>query len=240
MIAVCGLPTKNPDANLVNTAFQAYRNKAERAAILATLGAYGLVEAKLTMVGVWDTVGALGVPALFGGVDPTEYGFLDTSLHPNVLNAFHAVSIDERRQEFPATLWTSQPAPGQTLKQVYFCGVHCDVGGGYADDASSGTTLSDITLSSMMGEARALGLVFDRAVAAQFPSPFDEKYSLDAKHESWSPLWLFPRSRAVAENATLANSVNVRCQTDSSYRPGNLSLAGGVPGPAYAIETVVA
>jgi len=50
MIAGCGLPTKNPDTNLVNSAFQAYRNKDERATILATLGAYGLVNAQITMV----------------------------------------------------------------------------------------------------------------------------------------------------------------------------------------------
>jgi hypothetical protein len=55
----------------------------------------------------------------------------ERSLSPQILNAYHAVAIDERRQEFPATLWNSPPAPGQTMKQVYFCGVHCDVGGGY-------------------------------------------------------------------------------------------------------------
>jgi uncharacterized protein (DUF2235 family) len=240
MIANCGLPTKNPDVNLVNAAFQAYRNKDQRAAILATLGAYGLVDAKITMVGVWDTVGSLGVPAIFGGVSPLLYGFLDTSLHPDVLNAYHALAIDERRQEFPATLWTSPPAAGQTLEQVYFCGVHCDVGGGYADDPGTGTTLSDITLSWMMDRARALGLAFDPAVAAAYASPIDKKFSLDAKHESWSPLWLFPKSRNIAPNATLANSVLVRCQIDASYRPGNLSLVNGVPAPAYGSQTVVA
>src|SRR5580692_2596106 len=104
MIAACGLPTKNPDSNLVDTAFQAYRNKEQRAAILATLGNYGLVPATLTMVGVWDTVGSLGIPAIFGAVDPLLNGFLDTSLTPLILNAYHAVAIDERRAEFPATL----------------------------------------------------------------------------------------------------------------------------------------
>ena len=240
MIANCGLPTKNPEPNLVNRAFEAYRNKDQRAAILATLGAYGLVEAEIAMVGVWDTVGSLGIPALFGAVSPLSCGFLDTGLHPNISNAFHAVAIDERRQEFPATLWTTPPAPGQTVKQVYFCGVHCDVGGGYADDASAGTTLSDITLSWMMANAQALGLLFDPGVAAAFPSPIDKKFSLDTKHESWSPLWLFPRSRDIAHNAALANSVEVRCQMDNSYRPGNLLLVNGVPGPAYGGEIVVA
>jgi uncharacterized protein (DUF2235 family) len=240
MIAVCGLPTRNPDGNLVNAAFQAYRNKDQRAAILATLSAYGLVKATLTMVGVWDTVGSLGIPAVLGGVSPIPYGFLDTGLHPDVLNAYHAVSIDERRVEFPATLWTSPPAAGQTVEQVYFCGVHCDVGGGYADDPGTGTTLSDITLSWMVGHAQALGLVLDAGVAARFPSPLDEKFSLDTKHESWSPLWLFPKSRDIAPNATLANSVEVRCRIDNSYRPANLALVNGAPGATYGSRIVVA
>ena len=59
MIAACGLPTKDPDPNLVDTTFQAYRDKDKRLAILATLGAYDLVKAAITMVGVWDTVGSL-------------------------------------------------------------------------------------------------------------------------------------------------------------------------------------
>jgi uncharacterized protein (DUF2235 family) len=240
MIAACGLPTENPDTNLVDTAFQAYRNKDQRAAILATLGAYGLVPATMTMVGVWDTVGSLGIPAIFGGVSPLLYGFLDTNLTPLILNAYHAVAVDERRAEFPSTLWTSAAAPGQVMEQVYFCGVHCDVGGGYADDAGTGTALSDITFSWMMAKAQALGLVFDPGVLATYPSPIDSKDALDTKHESWSPLWLFPKLRDIAQNATLANSVDVRCQNDVTYLPGNLSLVNGSPGPAYGTEVVVA
>jgi uncharacterized protein (DUF2235 family) len=240
MIAACGLPTVNPDTNLVDTAFKAYRNKGQRTATLATLGAYGLVPAQMTMVGVWDTVGSLGIPAIFGAVDPLLYGFLDTGLNPLIQNAYHAVALDERRAEFPSTLWTSAPAAGQVMEQVYFCGVHCDVGGGYADDAGSGTALSDITFSWMMAKAQALGLVFDPGVLATFPSPIDAKDSLDTKHESWNPLWVFPKLRNIAQNATLANSVTVRCQNDCTYRPGNLSLVDGSPGPTYGTEIVVA
>ncbi len=239
MIAVCGLPTKQHDSRLVDTAFQAYRDKEKRAALLATLTPYGLVDAGIKMVGVWDTVGSLGIPAIFGGVSPIVYGFLDTGLHPDVQNAYHAVAIDERRPEFPATLWTSTPAPGQTIEQVYFCGVHCDVGGGYADDADE-TALSDITLSWMMGKAQALGLVIAPDVAAKYPSPHNRKCSLDTKHESWNPLWAFPKRRDIAPDAVLANSVELRCQEDSSYRPLNLNLVNGMPAAAYGTATVVA
>lgn len=102
MIAVCGLPTANFTDDVVNTAFDAYRNKDQRTELLAELNkTCDLYDAKLAMVGVWDTVGSLGIPALFGAVDPILYGFLDTSLHPDVLNAYQALAIDERRAEFP-------------------------------------------------------------------------------------------------------------------------------------------
>jgi uncharacterized protein (DUF2235 family) len=240
MIAACGLPTKQHDSHLVDTAFQAYRSKdpAQRKALLDTLTQYGLVTARITMVGVWDTVGSLGIPAMFGGVGQLLYGFLDTSLNPHVLHAYHAVAIDEKRIEFPATLWTSQPAPGQTLEQVYFTGVHCDVGGGYADDQNE-TALSDITFSWMMSKAKALGLVFASEVVAAYPSPIDKKYALDTKHESWNPAWTFPKSRPIAANAVLSDSVLVRCQEDSSYRPRNLTYVTDVPGPGYGIAGIV-
>jgi uncharacterized protein (DUF2235 family) len=72
MIAVCGLPTGSFDDTLVNDAFQAYRNKDQRAAFQAK---YPLIyDAKIKMVGVWDTVGSLGIPAIFGGVEADQPG----------------------------------------------------------------------------------------------------------------------------------------------------------------------
>ncbi|MGD0098634.1 MAG: DUF2235 domain-containing protein, partial [Terracidiphilus sp.] len=122
MIAICGLPSGAFTDDCVTQAFAAYRNPANRATILAGLGACGLAPAAIEMVGVWETVGALGIPAIFGGVDESEYGFLDTTLHPNVKNGIHLVALDEQRAQFPATLWSSPPAPGQTIEQLWFSG----------------------------------------------------------------------------------------------------------------------
>ena len=240
MIAICGLPTKNFDDTMVQTAFQAYRNPDQRDALLAQLNQnYAMYNAKITMLGVWDTVGSLGIPAIFGGVDSVIYGFLDTSLHPDVLHAYQALAIDERRVEFPPTLWTSQPAPGQTLEQIWFAGVHCDVGGGYADDPSTETALSDITLGWMMSKAWALGLETDSGFQAQY-SNIDAKYALDTLHNSWNVLWGFPKSRSIASDASLSNSVVIRYQNDPTYRPGNLNFPNGVPAQGYTIVAVVA
>jgi uncharacterized protein (DUF2235 family) len=240
MIAICGLPTEDFDANMVETAFQAYRNPNQRQALLDQLNQnYDMYDAKITMLGVWDTVGSLGIPAIFGGVDHLIYGFLDTNLHPDILNAYQALATDERRIEFPPTLWTSQPAAGQTLEQIWFTGVHSDVGGGYGDDPSTGTALSDITLSWILSKAWALGLETDPAFQAQYSS-LDAKYGLDTLHNSWNVLWGFPKSRSVADNAALSNSVVIRYQNDQSYRPGNLKFPGAMPAPGYIIVPVVA
>jgi uncharacterized protein (DUF2235 family) len=238
MIAVCGLPTANFTDAVVETAFNAYRNKDQRAELLAELNkTCNLFDAKLTMVGVWDTVGSLGIPAIFGGVSPLLYGFLDTTLHPDVLHAYHALAIDEKRAEFPATLWTS-PAPGQTLEQVWFAGVHSDVGGSYPDD-SNGSALSDLTLAWMMSKGSELGLDFAPAALEKYSLPMDPKFALDTKHESWNVGWLFPKHRPIVAGSTISDSVFARCAYDSSYRPANLTFTDGQLASGYAKEMVI-
>jgi uncharacterized protein (DUF2235 family) len=238
MIAVCGLPSASFDDNLVNTAFNAYREKDlnQRNSILASLSQYKLFDAKIKMVGVWDTVGSLGIPALSGAIDPIRYGFLDTNLHPDVLNAYQALAIDERRREFPPTLWTplSPPVAGQTLEQVWFSGVHCDVGGGYPE-----TDLSNITLSWMMGKAKDLGVQIDPAVWAQY-ALMAAKNALGQIHESWSIMWGFPKSRTVANGSVVSNNVAIRCEYQKGYQPENLTLINGELAPTYQTVSVVA
>ena len=85
-------------------------------------------------IGVWDTVGALGIPndgPLARLRNPRDE-FHDVRLSANVRYAFHAIALDERRGPFVPTLW-EQPtgARDQVLEQRWFPGVHADVGGGY-------------------------------------------------------------------------------------------------------------
>lgn len=223
MIAVCGLPApgKFTDQATID-AFGAYRAGKSRQPLLDNFTKqYNARDVKITAVGVWDTVGAMGIPGdLFAGLDTQLYGFLDTALHPDVQSAFHALSIDERRNEFVATLWDN-PAPGQQIDQVWFPGVHCDVGGGYAE-----TGLSDITMSWMMKNAASRGLVFDPKVFAYYAG-LDPKHALDQLHDSWSVAWGFPKSRTIATGSTISNSVGIRMTHLSGYQPAN--LPGGFP-----------
>jgi uncharacterized protein (DUF2235 family) len=241
MIANCGLPTGKFTDDCVTQAFAAYRDPVNRAAILKGLGACGLGDATIRMVGVWDTVGSLGIPAIFGGVDEKKYGFLDTGLHPDVKNAYQCLAIDEHRAQFPATLWTSAPVAGQTIEQVWFSGCHGDVGGGtlLGGGVDAGTRLCDMPMGWMMAKAQALGLTFDPAVAAQYGT-LSSEYALDKIRESWTPVDGPPHQRPIVAGSEVANSVAVRVQYALTYLPGNLSLGKGPAlGDGYSVIDVV-
>lgn len=241
MIAASGLPSKNFNAELVDTAFDAYRESIpeKRAAILKKLANCDMdANPNIEMVGVWDTVGSLGIPSVIGQVDPVMYGFLDTGLNPKVKRGYHALAVDERRAQFPPTLWQGPFAPGQTVEQVWFTGAHSDVGGGEPSDGDGTTALSDITLSWMMKNAAAAGIRFDSTVQQQYPCPLDPEYALDAFHDSWKIFCGFPIRRSIAKNASIANSVAIRCAEEASWRPANLLFENGRLAETYEIVSV--
>src|SRR5262252_1441120 len=107
----------------------------------------------IAFLGIWDTVTS------FGNVwSPIHWP--NTSNNPSVRSLAHAIAIDERRAFFRQNRWS--PSPGQQVEEVWFPGVHSDVGGGY--DVASGR-LWAITLEWMIGHARRAGLQFiDSAV----------------------------------------------------------------------------
>ena len=95
----------------------------------------------IKFLGVFDTVGALGVPfPLFRRLFGSAYEFLNTGLRQNNEYAFHALAIDEHRKAFAPTLWSNQvatsarPRPIERTEQRWFVGAHANVGGGFFDD----------------------------------------------------------------------------------------------------------
>lgn len=109
-------------------------------------------------IGVWDTVGALGIPlGIFGQVNAGRHQFHDVTLSSHIEHAYHALSIDERREPFKPTLWEQQPNAVQQLEQTWFAGVHGNVGGGYADCG-----LSDNAFLWMAERATRAGLALDQ------------------------------------------------------------------------------
>ncbi len=126
-------------------------------------------DTKIKFVGVWDTVGALGAPfgAILGRIVDKLFkcSFHDTKLSTYVLNAYHALAIDERRWPFRPTLWQLQSEHDERnreskekfgflrYEQKWFPGVHGDVGGGRRQ-----TGLSDCALKWMANSAARHGL----------------------------------------------------------------------------------
>ena len=107
-------------------------------------------------VGVWETVGALGIPQVLWP-HPMDYAFTNSKVSPIVEHAFQALALDEQRAPYHPTIWEEPSGPNKLkiLKQCWFSGVHTNVGGGY-DDAGN----ANITLAWMMSQLRRL-LDFD-------------------------------------------------------------------------------
>ena len=116
---------------------------------------------KIRFLGVWDTVAALGVPiksidVVIDRIPGLKHRHHDLRLSQSVENAYHALAIDDERKTFHPTLWDPETKKGQTIKQVWFCGMHTDVGGGYAEPE-----LSDIALDWV--NAHTLEVTYERA-----------------------------------------------------------------------------
>lgn len=104
---------------------------------------------KVHFLGLWDTVSSVGWVW-----DPATFRY--TATNPSVINARHAVSIDERRAFFRQNLLNlSKLEPGQDWKEVWFPGVHCDVGGGYPENEGA---LWLVAFLWMIAEATQHGL----------------------------------------------------------------------------------
>jgi uncharacterized protein (DUF2235 family) len=119
-------------------------------------------QVRITFIGVWETVGALGIPVLIPGLTPLKHfvEFHDLKLSSYVDHAYQALAIDERRRPFAPALWEVQTPPGrQTVEQVWFAGVHRNVGGGYPD-----TELSDRAFEWMIEKAAACRLAVDKSL----------------------------------------------------------------------------
>lgn len=127
----------------------------------------------IKMIGVWDTVSSLGVPkdssVLIIGLSIiidkfinyfSPHNYFEYQLDNNVSNAYQALAIDDERYTFHPQIWdeTTERGP-RNIEQVWFPGVHSNVGGGYARSG-----LSDITLDWMMTKAEQHGVKFDKDI----------------------------------------------------------------------------
>jgi uncharacterized protein (DUF2235 family) len=150
--------------------------------------------ANIEFLGVWDTVAALGVPS--SRVDRVvnwfaPHGFHNFRLSESVRNAYHALAIDDVRKTFHPVLFDPTLEEGQTLKQVWFMGMHTDVGGGYPEKE-----LSDIVLEWMMQHALQHGLhIFEKHEKTDgICTPNPNGHMHDAREGFWKKR-IFPKKQ---------------------------------------------
>lgn len=212
----CGIP-KEPLEGLVKEAYHIYREKQwqpdgrEADAFKAT---FSWPDVRVKFIGVWDTVGALGVPIHQVPLSSDYYRWHDTELSRMVANAFHALALDEHRPDFNATVWSNAKpvAPHQRVEQRWFPGSHADVGGGYPEGR-----LWQHPLQWIQQQAESCGLRFSRQ------APVDEAAPLSRMHDSLNEFawglyarlpWIYPyfRVRNLGVNESIDDSVWARIQ----------------------------
>src|SRR5680860_226505 len=178
-------------------------------------------ESCIRFIGVWDTVGALGIPLnglrWVNAINRRDQ-FHDTELSSTVDSAFQGLAINEKRKAFIPAIWHPKPdAVSQQLRQVWFAGVHSDVGGGYLE-----SELSDIALCWMTKQARLCGLAFNH----EGPG-LDPAWATGPIHESRTGFFRllrpYRRPTGVTDPAhEVAASTAVQRLEGGGYAPENL------------------
>jgi uncharacterized protein (DUF2235 family) len=224
LINNCGI-VKRPDAKLIGKAWSMYKSAAAKnhpdgRSAKDFRRDHSHNSRKVHFVGVWDTVGALGVPFSLMGLLDSKDEFYDTKMGANVSFARHALAIDEQRQDFEPTIWDSRTEVD--LKQVWFSGVHADIGGSYPPDKATKATVSDIALDWMLDQARAAGLKIEPHIGQVLTDGTEARL-----HKSRNHVYRFkkPLHRPLIDPekpTRIHPSVKQRYLSDSKYRPPRL------------------
>lgn len=256
LIRKCGLlapdPKKGVTSAAVDEAYNYYRNDDKPGVLVNGVdptavwrAQHGVREVTIRFIGVWDTVGALGIPgvASWFPFSRSHYAFHDTDLSKIVQYAYQALALDEHRADFKPTKWTRPKetlAPGEPptawkpeqieVEQRWFAGAHSDIGGGEKADGAghSPDTLPEITLAWMQAKAKGAGLAFSEDFV---PAPGAE---LDVPNDSYAKfmygiykLFKQPYQRVIGGgiNETIDPSVWMKWYAQSAYRPQPVEVA---------------
>lgn len=185
---------------------------------------------KIKFIGVWDTVGALGLPVQgLQHLSRRWVGFHNTHLSSHIENAYHAISIDEQRRPFKPSLWTKLDGQ-EDCQQMWFVGSHSNIGGGLRNSG-----LSDIALTWLANRARNTGLYLDTVyfssrdnIKPRADAPIYQSLSWPYRIPGLFGLGRYRRPIGVTENVAemIHESVIERVLNDSGYRPVSIFPSG--------------
>jgi len=224
LIDLIGLVQKS-DVFYLPKLYQMYRDQATREEVKAFCQSKNLQchRPRVKLLGVFDTVGALGAPIkglnyLLSKFKRFESSFHDVSLSGLIDNAYHALAIDERRVPFAPTLWEKPANDRVKMEQRWFAGAHSNIGGGCNPD-----DLANFALQYIVGKAKGCGLEFDDSYLSFFNGRVSEpvrdsmslKYRVLGKH-------IRPINLEDGSNQVIDETVFAKKDVDESYRPENV------------------
>lgn len=236
LIRNCGI-LKNNDLSLIKEAYRIYRDRnlitnpnGEEA--MAFKQKYSYYNLRIKFIGVWDTVGALGIPSRwFQWYNNKKYQFHDTKLSSMMDYAYQALAIDEKRSNFTPTLWEKSDKVmcgevQQVMEQAWFPGVHSNIGGGYPDPG-----LSDLTLNWMVNKAKATGLGFEKKYLDEHlkPDVAGTLYNSKVFPFNLMPDYLRPVCKNPLANELVNEAAFERMKAVPNYQPENLSGLNSKP-----------
>ncbi len=236
MLAMIGLLSKN-DLRYVPEAYAYYHGQPEdrvNSPYHQLITDLPRVIPSIRFLGVWDTVGALGAPTpILGKLQQwaskfwkgLRVGFHDCDLSPIVENAFQALAIDERRGPFRPSIWTAGNDQA-TVQQLWFAGVHSNIGGGYSDSG-----LSDMAMQWLVNRATECGLLINDKYMTTLVRP-DPSGKLEDSYSFGYKLLEFvsvdPHVRVLGKHLPVGEMIHdsvitrLRSNLSPAYQPANL------------------
>ncbi len=182
----------------VRLAWRHYERGADSPAAQAFARRYCHASVPIEMVGVWDTVKALGMRLPFFWMFAVDrHGFHNHQLGASIRHGYHALALDETRAAFAPVLWDCPPDWEGNVEQVWFRGAHGDIGGQIGDFAAA-RPLANIPLVWMLDRAEALGLALPEGWRERFPC--DPEAPMVGTWRSWGKAFLLRRKRVVGRD----------------------------------------
>lgn len=229
LIRNCGI-LKKSRADMIDEAYSLYQDRSLEAkpngAKSVQFRSLYAQETRIKFIGVWDTVGTMGIPIRrLRWVGRSRFDFHDTKLSSRVENAFQAMSIDEYRRPYEAAVWERDKDDCNNVEQVWFSGIHGDVGGG---NLHSG--LSNIALRWLVSRVSGM-LEFDEDyLNAIDPQPENNYTAPIGEADAWIGVLLGRLDRSIGKCRYGNEKVHATAQRRlleriDDYRPRNLIKA---------------
>jgi len=226
------IPKSRPE--LIKKAYKIYKieNEAKRKKKAAEfVSRHHTMWTRIKFLGCYDTVAALGLPikalsVLINMIPGMQHKFQNFKLNETVENAYQALAIDDERKTFHPILWDAEGLPYQAIRQVWFCGMHTDVGGGYDEQE-----LSDIPFAWMKQMAVNHGLLIYPSNSVSVHGDVNG-FMHNSRGKGWTKIyrkkqrsWDITRmDKPIIHKSVLLRNKNVSNKAEPSYRPWILDL----------------